>query len=203
MENSAVELFTSLSTTSSVTQFLMELGHEEEFYTPTVFNLSGVHLTEDEVELLKKGLKFAPTPKKVDNVELKADFSTLSHKIKWKFAFSNNQKAKKDESLLKVKTHSKAPPKPKEANKLLLCSQIENTSPKKRSFSGKSKHNMPKRLYDALESLQEKDLIIKEADKGSGVVIMTKDFYDGIILNMLEARTYEEANIDCSYLVKK
>ena len=62
---------------------------------------------------------------------------------------------------------------------------------------------MPKRLYDALESLQEKDLIIKEADKGSGVVIMTKDFYDGIILNMLEASTYEEANIDCSYLVKK
>ena len=46
-------------------------------------------------------------------------------------------------------------------------------------------------------------IVIKEADKGSGVILMTKDFYHKIIVKMLLVGPYEEVKIDCSSLVKK
>ena len=102
MENSTVELQSSTSSMSSVTQFLIDLGHEEAIPVPVVFNLSGLQLDDNELELLKKGLKFVPTPKNVDNVELKADFRTLAYKFKWHFALSNSPKTTSDGSLLKL-----------------------------------------------------------------------------------------------------
>ena len=46
-------------------------------------------------------------------------------------------------------------------------------------------------------------LVIKEADKGSGVVVMSKDFYESKIAEMLSDPIYEVANIDCTGLVKR
>ena len=59
--------------------------------------------------------------------------------------------------------------------------------------------------YNALQCLIQKldDLVIKEADKGSGVVVMSKDFYELKIAELLSDPIYEATNIDCTGLVKR
>ena len=190
---------------SSITQFLFDLGHEEAFPTPTVFNLSGIDLAPDEISLLEKGLKFVPTPQKVDNLELKADYYTIAHKLKWKFVpkSNNNMINNNNKDLIRLKTNSKAAPQPSNANQQLLCNQLEKLSTIKKSFKGKPKYNMSPKLYAALKSLENGRFVIKEADKGSGVVIMTEEFYNGKILQMLESSNYKEVQLDCSTLVKR
>ena len=45
------------------------------FCSDTVFNLSHRVLTETEIEVLQKGLEYAPTQKKINEPELRKDFS--------------------------------------------------------------------------------------------------------------------------------
>ena len=172
--------------------------------TPTVFNLSEYTLSNDEFSVLKKGMKFVPTPLKTDTLEWKADLSTLLYKIKWHLYFSNNtaeQKVETKPDLISLKTHGKSPPKPKDSKQISLCSRIEKIEHKKLL---KPKRNMSPGLYKALEGIINKldELTIKEADKGSGIVIMPKNFYDRKIKDMLQDTTYEETDMDCSSLVK-
>ena len=168
-----------------------------------MFNLSGVPLEKAELDVLMNGLKFVPTPRKVDNLELRADLLTLVYKLKWQFSFSNRDTTDPDADLVRLKTHSKAPPKPRDGRQLLLCNQIEKISPKTKSTHN---YNLSPHLYKAgLRSIIDKlqDLVIKEADKGSGIVIMTKSFYNGKILSMFSDDNYEVSDIDCSTLVKR
>ena len=74
---------TNSNSTLDLTQFLLNLNKD---VTPLVFNLSNEELDKNEKEVLKKGLKFVPTPQKIDRLEQLADFKTLVYKIKWKFA---------------------------------------------------------------------------------------------------------------------
>ena len=189
---------------SSIAQFLFDLGHEEAFPTPTVFNLSGIDLAPEEISLLEKGLKFVPTPQKVDNLELKADYYTIAHKMKWKFLpKTNNNMINNNKDLIRLKTNSKAAPQPNNANQQLLCNQLEKLTTRKKTFKGKPKYNMSPKLYAALKSLENGKFVIKEADKGSGVVIMTEEFYNDKILQMLNSSNYKEVQLDCSSLVKR
>ena len=58
-------------------------------------------------------------------------------------------------------------------------------------------------LYTALDNLIDSDLVIKEADKGSGIVIMEQSFYDGKIKEMLSNTTYEKVDIDCTFILQQ
>ena len=55
-----------------------ELENEERM--PIIYNLSNKNLGETQIELLKKGLKFTPTPNSNIN-ELKADIDSFCRKI--------------------------------------------------------------------------------------------------------------------------
>ena len=88
------------------------------------------------MEILKKGLKFVPTPQNVDKLELTADFKTLVYKLKWKFStesFRNRRPGSvgdnKEEDFIKLKTRNKQPPKPTDRRQLLLCDQIDKLEP--------------------------------------------------------------------------
>ena len=50
--------------------------------TTTVINLSSVQLTQDEVNLLSRGLKFCPTPTNINRPELKADISDFIRRLR-------------------------------------------------------------------------------------------------------------------------
>ena len=151
-----------------------------------------------------KGLKFVPTPKVVDKKEIRADILTLLYKLKWNFQFSGSisNPNNSEPALISIKTHGKAPPKPRDAKQLALCNQIDKIEPK---CCKKSHRNLSPKLYHGLDTIIKKldNIVIKEADKGSGVVIMSKSFYHRKILDMLEEDTYVISDIDCSTLVKR
>ena len=197
----------SLTTSSTnLTQFLEDLGSSEvdSNVTATVFNLSREIFSDSELNILKKGMKFVPTPRHYDDLELKADILTLLYKMKWNF-FHQNKTARKNPAapdLIKMTTHGLFPPKPRDRNQLLLCNQIENINLKKLT---KPRYNMSNGLYKALNSIINKldKIVIKEADKGSGVVIMSTDYYDRKIKEMLDDPTYKVVDIDCSSIVKR
>ena len=92
----------------------MDLDNTEPLeVTPTVFNLSETNLTDTEVQVLMKGMKFVPSSKTVDKLELKADILTLLYKVKWHLYHTNSRAGNipnVDDDLIKLKTHSKFPP---------------------------------------------------------------------------------------------
>ena len=57
----------------------------EGYFCPkSVFNFSKKVLTETEIHDLEKGLGFAPTPSKINETDLRADFNELARKIRCK-----------------------------------------------------------------------------------------------------------------------
>ena len=57
---------------------------EGYFCSKSVFNLSKKVLTETEIRVLEKGLGFAPTPTKINETDLRADFNEFARKIRCK-----------------------------------------------------------------------------------------------------------------------
>ena len=63
-----------------------------------VHNFSNVTVTKDITNLLSKGLKFSPTPKRLNITQLKVDMFHMERKFGWKYHFttSNEQPMVKD-----------------------------------------------------------------------------------------------------------
>ena len=62
------------------------------FVSGSVVNLSCKSLTEDQIKLLSRGLKFSPTPRDIDKSQLKLDIEEFKRKmrLKWYFRDNNN-----------------------------------------------------------------------------------------------------------------
>ena len=59
------------------------------FYSDTVFNSSHRVLTETEIKVLEKGLDYVPTQKKINDPELRKEFSELCRRMRKKWYFRN------------------------------------------------------------------------------------------------------------------
>ena len=57
----------------------------------SVFNLSKRDLSEAEISLLSKGLKFCPTPKGVDKSQIKNDLEQFGRRLRLKWFFRNEE----------------------------------------------------------------------------------------------------------------
>ena len=57
------------------------------FVSPNVVNLSKRELTESEISLLSRGLKFCPTPKDLDKGKIKTDFEEFGRRLRLKWLF--------------------------------------------------------------------------------------------------------------------
>ena len=62
---------------------------EGYFCSDPVFNLSWRILTETEIKFLEKGLNFAPIQKKINELELRTDFSKFCRRMRTKWYFKN------------------------------------------------------------------------------------------------------------------
>ena len=71
---------------------------------PKIINLSKRELDESEIELLKKGLKFTPTPP-VNHQELAEDIQTFCRKVRLVEFFADKNKNDDDESLVRNKSN--------------------------------------------------------------------------------------------------
>ena len=65
---------------------------ESKFVSSNVINLSRRNLSEAEISLLSKGLKFVPTANKIDRARLKMELEEYGRKLRLMRYFRNNEK---------------------------------------------------------------------------------------------------------------
>ena len=144
-----------------------------KFVSDNVVNLSGRILSSAEISLLSKGLKFAPTPTNINKNILKEELEIFGRKLRLKWHFRN------EESLAVTnpfRHKSKFNPKGKDTAIEMYLSHLEEEI---LALDSKLKYNnLTREERKALKVLKEdKSIVIKEADKGSAVVVWDRKDY--------------------------
>ena len=142
------------------------------FVSDNVFNLSHRKFSKAKVSLLSKGLKFCPTPNTIDKSILKQDLEKFGRKLRLKWHYHNDNRIF-DPNTFKP-TSKFNPPKSDAAIELyldLLEEKLLNLGPIKHKYNNLTREER-KALYDLRN---DTSIIIKEADKGSVVVIWDKE----------------------------
>ena len=154
-----------------------------------ILNLSSHKLSQDEISILEKGLKFTPTPTKPHLNEIKTDISVFTRRIQLAEFFHNTENT--DDSL--VRNNSKwTPPL---GRSMALDSFIKNVTgiplanTPQTTQSCKSNINIKQR-HAINDLINNKNIIIKEADKGGAVVIMNTTHYKQMSDNILNDISY-------------
>ena len=153
----------------------------------------------DQIDVLKLGLKFCPTPK--SNIpELKEDLREFERKCKLVEKFNNLED--KDDSLVKNKSKF-CPSKGSNGELDSVFERLENLNLQEKK---NVRDNLSQKQHQALMDLKDNDnIIIKEADKGNAVVIMDTDYYKQKIQEMLsDENSYKlvEKNFDTETMLK-
>ena len=165
-------------------------GH---FISPNVVNLSGRHLSKAEISLLSKGLKFIPTPRNIDRVALKEDLEAFGRKLRLAWHFRNEERSFESNPFRKK---SKFNPKGKDAAIELYLSRLEEEI---LAIDTNLKYsNLTKEERNAIYTLRDDNsIIIKEADKGSAVVVWDKcDYLAEASEQLNDKNVYEEISGD-------
>lgn len=148
-------------------------------------------MTNEEQSLLAKGLKFCPTPTTYNRTELNNDIDSICRKMRLQEYFHD----KTWENFSIVKPQSTWVPEGGRnttldtvISSLKLTKTIQNIPPQR------YKNNTNKLERNAIKSLGSRtDIIIKEADKGSAVVLMNTDFYKNKVMDILnDEETYKK-----------
>jgi len=164
-----------------------------------VVNLSNFILNETHISLLQKGVKCFPTPPVPNPGQMRLDFDryhTRLHQI----SFFNKQDSNFDLSStltnitpppplnpmgtsipfkhlnFKSKSRWQCPPGPPNLEAMIVCNELHynNRPPYRPTFQD----NLSPKERSALKKLcNNKDIIIKPADKGSAVVVMQREDY--------------------------
>ena len=147
---------------------------QSNFVSKNVVNLSKRNLTDSEISLLCKGLNFVPTSNTIDKAKLKRELEALGRMLRLKWHFRNEEK---DFDPEKFKPKSTFNPRNKDAAIEIYMSSLEEKLmkieiPKDKFNNLTSKER--KALYDLKN---DKNIIIKGADKGSAVVAWDREDY--------------------------
>ena len=151
--------------------------------------MTNTPLTEQQINLLKLGLKFTPTPT-TNHTELMTDMKSFCRRLRLKEEFYDSDDEtptnEKQEGPL-VRNKSKHMPKPRRNTMLDDCIDILTRAVKENPTEHKTRHkNLSHQQTKALTELQHnKAIIIKNADKGGAVCVMDKTFYATKINDML------------------
>ena len=143
--------------------------------------------------MLSKGLKFIPTPTSVNKAQIKGELECFGRKLRLLWHFRNEESITISNPFKKKSTFN---PKGKDAAIELYLSRLEEeimAIDTKLSYS-----NLTKEERLALNSMRDDTtIIIKEADKGSGVVVWDRMGYLKEAEKQLgNKETYEELSSD-------
>ena len=177
---------------------------EECFCNLKIVNLSSKELTEGQIKLLSKGLKFTPTPKK-DMCEISADIQNFCTKLRKKEFFEEKSDASDtDESLAKNKSNL-CPPRNRNITLDNYIDFLTKFPLEELQVKDIKRSNLTKEEQNALHELREdSEILIFEADKGGAVVVMDRTYYADKILEMLnDSQTYEEITANKDKVVVK
>ena len=146
--------------------------YEGKFVSANVINLSSRHLSEDEISLLSNGLKFVPTPKHINKAKIKEEVEVYGRKLRLMWNFRNDHR---QFVVNPFRKKSKFNPKGGAVIEMYLSRLEEEilSLDEKISYS-----NLTKGERNALYLLcDDPSIIIKEADKGSAVVVWDREDY--------------------------
>ena len=144
-----------------------------KFISQNVVNLSSREMSEAEVSLLSKGLKFVPTPTGISRAKLKEELEVFGRRLRLGWHFRNSDNAFIANPFRPKSTFN---PKGKDAAIEIYLSRLEEEI---LSLDTKLQYNnLTREERQALRNLQnDHSIVIKEADKGSGVVIWDREDY--------------------------
>ena len=178
---------------------------KQNFKTPKIINLSKQNLTNSEISLLEKGLKFCPTPEKPNYLDLEIDVKEFIRKIELA-VFMFGKDSYNDDCLVSKKSDF-IPPDNLEPLFQSSLYQLKGIAENLKSYET-SHHfsNITAEERKAIKNLsQNENIVIKKADKGNNVVIMDKEYYINKIsecLNNFDVYKKLPKNIDSKVMGK-
>ena len=144
------------------------------FVSRNVVNLSRRNVTGSEITLLSKGLNFVPTSNTTEKAKLKMELEALGRILRLKWHFRN------EENVFDVdqfKPKSTFNPHNKDAAIEVYMSSLEEKLTKIEIPKDKY-NNLTSKERQALYDLKnDKNIVIKGADKGSTVVVWNRQDY--------------------------
>ena len=147
-----------------------------------VLDLTNLPYNEAQVKLLCRGFTFTPTPSP-NEIEIKADIQEFCPKLRLPEYFLDSHQEPK---LVHNKSNFK-PPNQRNEELDELIQEITEVNIKKHT----PKDNLSKSERQALQQLKSnKRIVIKGADKGGSIVIMSKEQYEEMVMKHLNTDTY-------------
>lgn len=152
---------------------------DNEAIEPTsVLNLSSHLLTENEVQILSKGLKFIPKPLKAKQEDVTQALEEFSRRVKLTGFFGSFPEDYQSKSRTKRLFVHKSEWNPPENDIIQDQLDVLKNEVSKLEVKQNRKKNLSPKEYKALKSLRNnRNIVIKPADKGATVVIMDKARY--------------------------
>lgn len=159
-----------------------------------IFNLSDAVFTEDELKILDLGLKYAPE-KGIDKFEVYIDLQKFIRKLKIKKHYALNHEAipmTEADGFVHTKLRNNSIFNPKVPGEQCIGAfrrMVENDLAKMEKKKTKSKH-----IWNTIQALgKRKEVVIRPADKGGGLVILKKVDYEEEMNNLLRVEnTYKK-----------
>ena len=173
-----------------------EVKSQQEIVQPKTFNLSKKTLSKYQVNILLRGLKFTPTPKR-NTIQLKSDIHNYTRKLRLTEFFHNTPENNNLQNLFKTKSHF-TPSRNRDRDLDHQIDILNNLDLEGMDLS--SNNNLSKTEQSELSKLiNDKTIIIKPADNGDAVVVLSTEHYKTMIMQHLDdASTYKnlDFNID-------
>ena len=138
-----------------------------------VVNLSSKRLPRSTINLLSKGLGYAPTPEAPDMSNLREDLNSFVRRLRIAHFFRNDSRPPTAKHPFKPKS-TWIPPRASNSKLEEYITAITEDCPQVRSL----KSNLSEKEHLALQRVsRDKSLIIKKADKGSCIVVQDRTTY--------------------------
>ena len=159
-----------------------------------IVNLSKHTLTIHEKTLLSRGLSFCPQPTHLDSIDIHRDTLLFNRRLRLKQFF----KEESCKSRYPFQNPTGWTPPVGKSPTLDTYINVTTTEILENQPAPIKCNNLPNFKLDALENLRKnKNLIIKQVDKGGAIVLMNKDDYIKEGLRQLtDTRSYKEIDRD-------
>ncbi|NJL81593.1 MAG: hypothetical protein HC917_27720, partial [Richelia sp. SM2_1_7] len=164
-----------------------------------IFNLSNINLNKHHIAVLNKGLNFSPSNYKPKPHQLDTDLLRFERTLQLRYFFNND-------SYDNNRVFEKNPEWwPNKLNPLItkFCREL-HAYLSKTLAKPTIHHNLNNKQQIALKQLiDNRNIVIKPADKGGGIVIMNKDMYLNKMNTLLnDTNTYDIITTDDTINVK-
>ncbi|CAG2190284.1 CFT1 [Mytilus edulis] len=173
-----------------------------------VINLSSKNLNTEHMSLLSKGLSFIPAQKKVNIGKVLADLTEWERRMRLKEYFYNikeHEEVKEKSECSKTRRKNKDfTPKP--GKNIWLDTYIEVVKGDvMNGLKQRKSINLTTKEENALKDiLQDDDIVIRPADKGSGIVVINKEeYFKKLEEEITNNDTYSETEQNTTHQITK